>query len=258
MKKWILIGIAAVFVIIVILIVLGISNLGPLIKEAVNTYGPRLTKTEVHLSNVKVSLFSGEAKLNDFIVGNPKGFTAPQAMNVGSIYVQVDKKSLTGNTIIIDKIEVLRPVITYEKKSGTDNFQTILNNVKKAVGTGESTTTQTEKQGPGKKLVIKDLIVKDGRVDLAVSIANLPAKAISAPLPEIHLKDLGEQKGGSSPAEVFKEVLAVLYTKIRSPDVTNTLTQELKKVAPNLGNISEGGKKEMEKAKEKIKGLLGQ
>jgi hypothetical protein len=258
MKKWILIGTAVVFVIIVILIVLGISNLGPLIKEAVNTYGPRLTKTEVHLAKVNISLFSGEAKLNDFIVGNPQGFTAPQAMSVGSIYVHVDKKSLTGNTIIINKIEVLRPVITYEKKSGTDNFQTILDNVKKSVGAGETATAQTEKQGPGKKLVIKDLIVKDGQVDLAVSIANLPAKAISAPLPEIHLKNLGEQKGGASPAEVFKEVLAVLYTKITSPDVTSTLTRELKKVAPDLGKVSEGGKKEIEKAKEKIKGLLGQ
>ena len=101
MKKLLLIG-GVVVIIIVVLVVLGISKLGPIIKTAVNTYGPKITKTEVSLSDVGISIFTGETKLKGFRLGNPKGFKTPNAVSVGSIYVDVDEKSLTGDTIIID------------------------------------------------------------------------------------------------------------------------------------------------------------
>ena len=59
-------------------------------------------------------------------------------MRVKSIYIKVDKKSLMKDPIIIDRIEIARPEITYEKAKGTDNFRAIIDNVKKSVGTSES------------------------------------------------------------------------------------------------------------------------
>jgi hypothetical protein len=69
MKKWILIGAGAVVVIVVVILVLAVSNLGPIIKSAVNTYGPNITKTDVRLGDVDVSIFSGQAQLKDFFLG---------------------------------------------------------------------------------------------------------------------------------------------------------------------------------------------
>jgi|GEM_PF-6712935 len=169
MKKWIIIG-GAVAIFIIILIVVGISNLGPIVKSAVNTYGPKITKTEVRLEDVDISIFSGEARLKDFCLGNPKGFKSPQAIKVGSIYVDVDEGSLAGETIIIDKIEVVRPEITYEKAHQTDNFKTILNNVKSTVGTKEPPKKQPEKESGGKKILIRNFIVRDGKVNLTMSM----------------------------------------------------------------------------------------
>jgi Sec-independent protein translocase protein TatA len=40
MKKWIFIGLGAIVVLLVVIVVVGISKLGPLVKMAVNTYGP--------------------------------------------------------------------------------------------------------------------------------------------------------------------------------------------------------------------------
>jgi hypothetical protein len=112
MKKWIYIGIGAI-VVVVAVIILGLSNLGPIIKRAVNSYGPKVTGTELHVADVSVSIFSGEAKIKKFFLGNPVGFKTPSAMNVGSVLVKVDEKSLTGKTIIVDRIEVISPEITY-------------------------------------------------------------------------------------------------------------------------------------------------
>jgi uncharacterized protein involved in outer membrane biogenesis len=255
MKKWILMGSGAVVVIIIILLIVGVSNLGPIIKNAVNTHGPEITKTDVRLGDVSVSIFSAEAKLKDFYLGNPKGFTSPQAMNVGAIYVDVDEKSLTGDTIIIDKIEVVAPEITYEKTRGTDNFKTILNNVKSSVGADTPSEKGSGKAGEGRKIIIRNFIVRDGKVNLAM--AALSGKSLSASLPDIHLKDIGKKKGGASPAEVFKEVFAELHEKITSPSVSDTLNKGLKALGIGVKEVGEGAKKGIEAVTDKVKGLLG-
>ena len=138
MKKLLLIGVVGI-VIIVGALVFGVSKLGPLIKTAVNTYGPKLTKTELSLGDVSISLLSGKAELKDFFLGNPKGFTSPEAMKVGSIFIDIDEKSITRDTIVIHTIEVIAPAITYEKMRGADNFKTIMNNISSASQTGRFT-----------------------------------------------------------------------------------------------------------------------
>ena len=255
MKKWIFIGIGAVIVIIVVVLIVGLSNLGPMIKTAVNTYGPGITKTEVRLGDVKVTLFSAKAELKDFYLGNPKGFKSPQAMKVRFIKMDVNEKSITSDTIIIDRIEVVAPEITYEKIRGTDNLRAILDNINEAVGMDRapSKKQESEKEG-GKKFLIKNFIVRDGKVGLAMPL--LGGKTLSAPLPDIHLKDLGEKKGGASPAEVFKEVFASLYQKITSPAVTDVFNKELKSLGKNIESIGDKAKEGLGAAKDSLKSLL--
>ena len=160
MKKWIFIGGGVIVVMIIVVVVLIASNLGPMIKTAVNKYGPEITKTDVRLGDVNISIFSAEAKLKDFFLGNPKGFESPYAMKVGSIHLNVDEKSITGNPIIIDKIEVLAPEISYEKIGKTDNFMAILNNVKKTAGADKKAAQkQSDKKDSGKKIIIRKLFV---------------------------------------------------------------------------------------------------
>jgi len=268
MKKWIIIGCSLV-VIVIGIIIFGISNLGPIIKNAVNTYGPDITKTEVHLRDASVSIFSAEVELKDFLLGNPKGFKSSQAITVGSIHVNVDEKSLTGDTIIIDRIEVLGPEITYEKIRGTDNFQTILNNVQKSISMGKPSKKQpgkAEKTSAGKKILIKNFILRDGKVTLSMTMFG--GKTISAPLPDIHLKDIGRGKDGASPAEVFKEVFTALYSKITSNAVTDIFSKGLQGLGKSLDTIGsdtkkqlnileKGTKKDIDSVTGKIKGLFG-
>ena len=80
---------------------------------------------------------------------------------------------------------------------------------------------------------------------------------------------LVEQKqGGASAAKVFAEILAQLYGKITSPDVTAALNKSLKslegvsteavgKVTEQLGVSSKEAQKGVESVKGKVKGFLG-
>ena len=262
MKKWIFIGLGAIVILLIVVVDVGISKLGPLVKMAVNTYGPKITDTELRVDDVGISLFSAEAKLKKFFLGNPKGFKSPSAMMVGSIYVDVDQGSITKNPIIINRIEVVEPEITYEKRGKTDNFQSILNNVQKNVPQKGSAKKETAKEGPGKQLIINDFIVKKGKVNLAVALAGgaLGEQEIKTNLPDIHLKDIGKKKGGASAAEVAKEIVAALYGKIKSPAVMGALSEQLKSLGGTstkaAADLLEGAGEEAGSVTDKVKGLF--
>ena len=257
MKKWLYV-VGGLLVIVVAVLIYGLSNLGPIIKKAVNTYGPKITKTEVRLEDVGISLLSGEAKLKNLYLGNPKGFKSPQAMRVKAIYVDVDERSITGDTIIIDKVEVVGPEITYEKTGRTDNFKTILNNVKSSARASKSSKKQSAKEGEGKKLLIRNFIIKDGKVDLDMSMYGGSSLSASASLPDIHLKDVGKKNGGASPEEVVNIVFAELYKRITSPAVTAEMNKQAQALASQTLKGGKVDKKDMEKAaSDKVKSLFG-
>ena len=256
MKKWIFIGLGAIVILLIVVVVVGLSKLGPLVKMAVNTYGPQITNTELRVDDVGISIFSAEAKLKKFFLGNPKGFKSESAMKVGSVYVDVDESSLTKDTIIIKRIEVVGPDITYEKRGKTDNFKSILNNVQKNVPKGESTSKKSTQEGPGKQLIINDFIVKNGRVNLAVAIpgGGLGDQEIAADLPDIHLKDIGKKKGGASPAEAAKEIFAALYGKIQSPNVIGSINDQLKKLGVSTEAVEKAAQEGLKSATDVVGG----
>ena len=139
----------------------------------------RLTRLKkgVRPSPNKLSLnsdiFSGEAAIKDFLLGNPKGFKTPRAMKVGSVTIDLDEGTITGNPIVIHKIEIIAPEITYEKKGNTDNFAAILANITRnaKAAKGEKQKAQKEESGKqGKKLLIKNVIIKNGKVNLAMDL----------------------------------------------------------------------------------------
>jgi len=258
MKKWIFIGLGAIVVILIVVVVVGLSKLGPIVKMAVNTYGPKITDTELRVDDVGISLFSAEAKLKKLFLGNPKGFKSESAMKVGSVSVDVDEGSLTKDTIIIQKVEVIGPEITYEKRGKTDNFQTLLANVQKNIPKGESAEKQPEEQGPGKQLIINDFILKNGKVNLVVEMPGgvLSDKQVSTDLPEIHLKDIGKKKNGASAAEVAREIFTALYGQITSPKVIGALNDQVKKLggaaAEAVQGVAEEGVKQATGAVESV------
>ncbi len=267
MKKKFIIIIAAVIVVLAGLLITLFSNLGSLIKTAINTYGPEITKTEVRVADVSLSLFSARAEIKGFYLGNPGAFKSNKAFAVESIYMDVDEKSLASDPIIIEKIEVVAPEITYEKLGKTDNFKTILNNIKKAGETEKNKKSDPDKKGEAKKIIIRDLVIRDGNITLVTPL--LAGKEITTALPDIHLKGIGEQKGGLAPAAVANEIIAVLYENVMSPGITKALDEQIQKLGGVLGEtqkevtkqtsaVVKDAEKTVEALGDRMKGIFGE
>lgn len=203
---------------LVVLVILAVLAVGLLldkaIKSAVETFGPKLTKVEIKLDSVSLSLLSGSGTIKGLVVGNPAGFKTPSAISVGAATLALEPRSLLSDKIVIKSINVQAPEITFETDLKGNNLSKILANVQAATGgdTKEPTKPQEPAQPketkPAKKLQVDEFVITGGRVH--VSVTALGGQAATIPLPNIQLQGLGQGPEGITPAELTKKVMAAI------------------------------------------------
>ncbi|HUY69142.1 MAG TPA: hypothetical protein VMV79_07560 [Alphaproteobacteria bacterium] len=234
MMKKLMIGLAALIVIVGIGAYFMWANIDHIIKVAVERYGSAATQSEVSLGGVTLELASGQGSLNGFRVANPKGFSSGTALSVGSIAVQLDTSSLRGSgPIVIRSVAIDKPQVIYElADNGASNLQTIANNTRAyaaAMSGPQARNETTNSNGPGRKIVIDDLVVRGGEV--SVSQTMLKGRSLSAPLPVIRLTNIGKASGGATAAQVADEVLGVITreaSQVAASQFTGQLTGAVK------------------------------
>ncbi len=265
MKK-ILIGLAVVVLLAVVGGYFVFSNLGGIIKAAVEDYGSEATQAKVSLDSVDLDVTSGKAGLNGFIVGNPSGFETESAFKLGTIAVQVDPASISSDTILINSVMITNPKVTYELFKGNANIDAIQKNVDtyaRKFGAGGSPSSSG---GEEKKVIIEKLTITGGEV--AVSADFLGGKEMGSKLPTITLTDIGKDSGGATPAEVIQKVVDSMTTGVTSAigtldldglakGATDQAKKALEGVTSGAGSNSDAASGAVDGATQKLKGLLG-
>ncbi len=253
LKKIIGFAVIAIVVVIAAAFIYLSMNYSSIVKAGVETYGPQYTKTKVELGGVDASLLAGEISINDFLIGNPKGFKTSHAFKVRTVKVVVDLGSLTGETIHIKEIVIDAPDIIYELGSGGSNLQTIQKNVSQASGTGAGKAAKDD-GGEGPKVIIDNLYIRNAKV--ALSAGMLGGKKIPVPVPDIHLKDIGKDskdgKGASLGEAAAKVMDAITGSVTKSASAINL--DAIKKQTEGLIKGLDGATKGVT---EGIKGLFG-
>lgn len=224
-------------------------SLETIVKKVVHKYGSEITGTDVNLNGFKLGLTTGEGRINQITVANPKNYASPYIFNLEEIYVKVDLKSLAKDTIIIDRISINKPIITYEMLSLTqNNINEIQKNIAKntasasAEENAEAKEAKAEKNSaPAKKVIIKELVVSDGEIQ---AVANINGKAnnLNVKLPTISMKNIGQEQKGANIATTISKVLNnILQTA--SKTVVESQLSDLKGIADeNLDKVVGGVK----------------
>ena len=246
MKRWLLIGAGIVVVIVAGLFYL-YSSFGSLIKMAVEKYGSEITQANVRLNEAEVSATSGTGALRGLFVGNPEGFRTASAFQLGEIALTLDVGTLTSDPVVIKEIVVSAPEVTYELGAQGSNIDAIKRNVDdylKAGGTQkEPEKAAASEKAPGRKVVIENLYIRNGRVKIGSTLSD---KTMSAPLTDIHLTNIGKQKGGATPGEVAEKIIGALgqsvNTAVASVDTSVVLGEAKKQFATAAGGVEEKGK----------------
>ncbi|WP_269525608.1 hypothetical protein [Coraliomargarita parva] len=228
----------------------GSSALNSGIKNGVETYGPRVTQTTVRLDAVNLSVLSGNGKLTGLYIGNPEGYQSENIFALGEIEVEIDKGTVFSDKIVINKIIINKPEMSYEKKLMGSNVKDLLKNIEDFTGgsseTAPSEETATESDGASKKVVIKQLVIDECTVYVgALGVGQ------TVTLPRIEMTDIGEGDQSVTLAQatnlILTQVLANIGPAIAESGIsTESTTKALGDAAGDAVN----------KASESIKGLF--
>jgi uncharacterized protein involved in outer membrane biogenesis len=238
-----------VLLLVVALIVL-YMNLDRGIKAAVEEYGPRFTGSSVTLDSVSVSPFSGEGSMSGLTVGNPEGFQAPSAFRLDDINIALDTESLTGDVIVIERLHVGGPEITFEVGRNGSNLKALQRNVARAAGADQK-PAEEEQSGPERKLVIRDFVLANTR--LSYSNPMLGSETATVTMPDLHLTGIGEKAGGVTAAEAVKQILAAVNRQAVQAVANSGAVDDLRN---RLEGRLEEEKDRLEEEKGKLEGAL--
>jgi hypothetical protein len=207
------------------------GNIDGLVKKAVENYGSAMTQARVSVGTVKIAPADGKGTIGDLIVGNPAGFKTTHALKVARIDIDVDIASIAKDVVVIHRIAVLAPDVIYEKGETMTNFDAIQKNISAYLGPATS-------QKDGKKLIVEQLTIRDAKAEASAAFMN--GKAISVPLPDITLQNLGRAKGGISPGELGQEVAGALKAKLTGAVSFDRLMQSAGEALGKAGSAIKG------------------
>ncbi len=179
-----------------------------IVKRAIETYAPDILQASVEVDEAKLSPADGAGALRGVRIGNPKGFRAPHAATAGTVELAVDPATVTKDVVLVRRIAVERPSITYEPGARGSNFDALQRNVERYVGANRAQAKQD-----GRRMIVESLTIRNARVTYAPQVGRGTA-TISFDLPDIQLRNVGKDRGGVTPGELAKIVVDALAARI--------------------------------------------
>jgi hypothetical protein len=244
MKKILIrVGIGLVALLIIGLVAVFLS-LDSIVTKGVNTVGPTITKVDTRISGAVISPFSGSGSLRKLFVGNPPDYKTSSAIEVDKIEVSVRAGSIFSDKVIVEKVHVEAPQITFEGGLTGNNLSQILANIQTAAG-GASGSKDPAAAKAQKKLQVNDLLIDGGKI--RVTLKGLGGKTVTAPLPEIHLQNLGTGDNGITAADVSEIIMK---------EVLRSVLGVVKDVVLGAGGaVEDVGKGAVNRGQKAVKGL---
>jgi uncharacterized protein involved in outer membrane biogenesis len=241
MKKKILIGIGIGFLVLLVAgAVLVNFFLGTAVKAGMETIGPKVTQTTLTVGSVNIGILRGSAGINELVLGNPEGYKSTNAISVGRAAVSLSPMSVLSDKIVIKSVEVRDAVITFEGNPiGANNLKKIMDNVNAFAGALGGAADTNAPAAPGEKKPAPKLQVDD----FLITGAKVQFNGVPLPLPDIHLKNLGQGPEGITPTALIQEVLGQVTTASLKAVVSSAgsagkaIGEEAGKIGKSIGNL---------------------
>ena len=228
---------AVAVVVMAFVMVIGIYyyfSFSSLVKETVETYGPRVTKTKVMLGGVSVSVFARSVTLEGLVIGNPGGFKNDHAMTLEKVVVTIDIRSVISPVVHIKDVHIVAPLIVYEPGQGSNNLSVIQNNI--AVMESSQSAVQAPSGGvsveqPHTKIIVDHFIMSDAKAIITLPELQNDTQMVgqksdmSVALPTLEISNLGAQEGGLRPLEIAEQVMSRI--KQQAQQATETYTPHI-------------------------------
>ncbi len=240
MKKVLILGVAAVIVLVAVVFSYVLSNLDSIVKGAIEQYGSEILGTRVRVGAVDIGLTEGRGTIRGLRVANPVGFSSGDAFSLGEITIQIDPESVTGNPIVIPQVKILAPEVHYEVNGKAhSNVNTILDNLNSGGGSSEASKSAPDSDaGEPLRISIGSFVFEEGNVSADLSALGHKT-GLTTPLPAVRLESVGG-RSGAEPAEVGEQIAKAFLGSVTRAVSTGKIGSMVK--GAGQGVVDEAGK----------------
>jgi len=245
-------------VLVVIAVGVVVFAFDAIVKNGIESTGSRVLQADVTVDSVGISPVSGSGGIQLLRIGNPEGFNEPYAMELGGLDVGVDVGSVFSDVIVIDRIIIDSPVITYETRLTSDNIRTLLANLG---GGSTGQAPQEETGGSGKRVIIRDFRMLGPRVNVASALGS--AEVV---IPDLQLQNIGEENAAVTVAEAGRQILTALNRQLIQADLPTVemlrerVDEEVQELRDRAGQqveeLEEQVEEEVENLRDRVRSLL--
>ncbi len=204
------------------------------------------------LSHAHVGVFSGEFSMSGLSIDNPAGYKKPKFFELGDAGVAVSLGSLTKDVVEVPTLELSDISVDLERNTNGSNYQTILDNLKRFEGSGG----EKKAESTGKKFIIRQVTVRN--VTVRADMIGLPggASAITVPIHEVKLSNVGSAEGGASTGQIAATVVKAVLASAAAEGqglLPTDIVGDLKGGLSQLSSLGEFGVQSIGKAGEGAK-----
>lgn len=256
-KTWL--GVLFIIVVaLVFLILISPFIIDSVLKTGIEVAIKKQLNVDSSISRVHLNIGSGSIEISDLKINNPPGYEYENVLELKSIYVKADIRSLVSNTIEIDQINLDDVNVVIEQKGMTSNLADILKSMpKKPTDTGETKeTAQNEKTAHIASVDIKN-------IDVTAKLLPTPGKlgAVHLKVATLHLSDIGGKKTTFADAvgKIFTEISAAIAAQgagIIPGDVLGPIQGGIGEASKELLNVGENLQKGLKDANSPLQGLF--
>lgn len=185
-----------------------------IVKNNIEESASALLKTEVKVSDVDLSIFSGKGEIEGFAVINPKGFSEQVAIGFEQINLEVKLSSLLSDTVIVEQLIVQNPSVRLEQKENKVNLKELNNNISSASSKDESS----------KKLVINYFLMEEGRATISSEVDEIDGT--EATISRLELTDIGKNSSNTL-QQTMQQILEPVIQELVSKTVKNQILNQI-------------------------------
>ena len=176
------------------------GSLDHFVAQQIEKQGSHALQTDVEVGSVELHLMNGMGELSGLQVDNPTGFSRYPALQVKTVTLHIDTRSLGAIPMVIENIMVDSLASRYEfNNEGKANLNVLFENVKKAASASatdqESASPEpgAPKQDSGLRLSVKKLTVKN--TALVLDLTALGDQEYQEVLPTFVIENVGGPQG---------------------------------------------------------------
>lgn len=234
MKK-IVIGVAAVVVVLAVAVILLLGNVDKIVKGALESVGSELLGVPVQVAAVQIDLKGGSGQITGLTIANPAGYTARNAFQMDMIRLGINLGSLGKQPLVINELNIKNPVVELEaNKDGSSNLQTLLDNINK--NTAKADKKAAEKQ-PDSEATPKGEPMRISFGKLAITGVTVNAILPEQKPEKVSIPDIVEENVGGETGLTPGEVGNLIIGKIISGSLANTIQKSITK---KVGETTKG------------------